>query len=648
MDDSDGAEERFTELAALEAIFPEIKKHDDPSAVSFSLDLPVHPSNPITVTYPAASGTAELTTATLTGSDEEAPGAMDSQVLAHLPAVNLRLSLPEGYPAERPPSVTISTTPPWLPLETTKKLEEEGPRMWEEMGHNMVAFAYIDHVQQAAENVFGLINDDGTLGVDPRHMISILDYDVRARRETFERETFDCGVCLEPKKGAVCHRMLECGHVFCTACLQDFYKTAITEGDLAVVRCLTPNCAKDRAAAQAEAGSGKRRRVRAFLSPSELLQMGLSQEIVSRYVTLKYKTELESDKNTIYCPRSWCDGAARSKKHKKPEGLELVEVSDDEEAEKSDEKDDKGKKTKKSEDPSERLAICEDCGFAFCSRCFQSWHGEFFLCIPRRDSDEITPEEQASIDYIAHHTTSCPTCGVPSQKTRGCNHMICFRCQTHFCYLCAAWLPPASPFEHYNERPDGSRTGCYMRLWELENGDGNDVGYGFLGGRANNRRRGRNQAVAVPRVREVVNVDDEDGPARPEGDDQQQQNAEVAVALEAPLVLRIGGQAPPRDQQPRGRGRGQGAGRPLATPAPPAADQAARGGRGGAIGRGTGGDFRNGGRRIPVRMRGRLDDALHPADAAWVRNFVEMALNDEENSEDSDDEEMPIVAPLVH
>ncbi|KAI6083405.1 hypothetical protein F4821DRAFT_194125 [Hypoxylon rubiginosum] len=43
------------------------------------------------------------------------------------------------------------------------------------------------------------------------------------------QETFDCGICLDPKKGAACHQMLDCNHVFCVQCLQDFYNNAITK-----------------------------------------------------------------------------------------------------------------------------------------------------------------------------------------------------------------------------------------------------------------------------------------------------------------------------------------------------------------------------------------------------------------------------------
>lgn len=122
--------------------------------------------------------------------------------------------------------------------------------------------------------------------------------------------------------------MLDCGHVFCKECLQDFYSSAITEGELASVRCLEPGCAKERETAQA-AGTQKRKEQKTHLSPSELLQIGLDSEMVKRYVSLKYKNWLDSDKNIVYCPRETCQGPARTKKHKKPKDFELHEAEDD-------------------------------------------------------------------------------------------------------------------------------------------------------------------------------------------------------------------------------------------------------------------------------------------------------------------------------
>jgi len=56
--------------------------------------------------------------------------------------------------------------------------------------------------------------------------------------------------------------------------------------------------------------------------------------------------------------------------------------------------------------------------------------------------------------------------------------MICFKCDTHFCYLCGAFLDRGNPYAHYNT----IKSSCYMRLWELEAGDDGEIGQGFNGG----------------------------------------------------------------------------------------------------------------------------------------------------------------------
>ncbi|KAM7217429.1 E3 ubiquitin-protein ligase itt1 [Rhypophila decipiens] len=564
LDDSDDA--RDVELSSLSAIYPEIQQVYPGDRYTIALDVPVTPSKAVIVSFPAAEQPTQPVQPN--GHPHDVEGGhnlVDQQELAHLPPVHLEIAFGPGYPTEKPPKVTVTTTPPWLPLETIQKLQDDASRLWEELGRDMVGFTYIDHVQQAAEEVFGLVGDSGTLEVDGQHKISILDYDIQARRAAFERETFECGVCLDPKKGSACHKMMDCEHVFCVQCLQDFYNDAIEKGELASVRCLAPGCAKEREKVAAQSAGKKRKKVRTFISPSELLQIPLDQEKVKRYVSLKYKTELESDKNTIYCPRQWCNGAARSKKHKKPQGLELCEVSEDEDDD-----------NKEEDDKESRLAICEECSYAFCSRCQQSWHGEFVRCMTRRDKEQLTAEEKASLEYMKLHTTPCPTCAAPAQKTQGCNHMICYRCQTHFCYLCSAWLDPGNPYFHFNQQPGGRVTSCYMRLWELEHGDGDDVGYGFAGGLGQGARPQAQipAQIAEPEDAHVVGDAPEPVPAVRVQAEPAPENANgpAEVAREGPLVLRIGvGNAPV------GAGRGGPRGRAGNAPVP---RQAAPGGRG--------------------------------------------------------------------
>ncbi|KAF2971169.1 hypothetical protein GQX73_g2364 [Xylaria multiplex] len=626
---------RDIELSTITAIYPELQlDENDPHRLS--IELPVSLSKPLTVLFPAVAGAAPLAPAQ-TAPVVTAAADVDSQALSNLPALQVNITLPNGYPQDKPPNVSISTSPPWLSNDIIRRLETEVVRLWEEIGRDQVIFTYIDDLQRSSDDVFGLVDSKGTLEVTPDHKIALLDYDINAKRKAFEKETFDCGICLDPKKGSVCHKMLDCGHVFCIQCLQDFYNNAITEGDVAAVTCLTPNCAKEREKNAIEESSLKQRKPRTFINPSELLQIPLEQEMVKRYVMLKHKIKLESDKNTAYCPRSWCQGAARSKRHKKPEGFEVVD-SDEEEDE------DTG-----------LLAICEDCGFAFCTRCDQGWHGEFNYCIPKDRKDAVTEEEKASLEYLRLHSTPCPTCAAPCQKSHGY---------------------PSNPYKHFNTQPSGDQNSCYMRLWELEGGDGDDVGIDYEGGDAMRNANvaagqyGEHLEIVQPRAAQQGQGEPRNEappapvphrePEAPQPAQPQQPRPErVAVAREGPLVLRIEGGAPAVRDQREGGAHEAGAANPRA---PPIANQRGNGGRrGGHRGnrqarggaeinqhnnrnRGQGAARANNNdarvRQAQVGRNGPQNPDLNPQQEAWIRQFVQLALNDEEDlvEWDSDDD----------
>lgn len=488
MDSSDclPEDERSMELSSILAIYPEIKI-DPSSPFKASLDLSVVPSKPLHVWFHQTPSDVDLPTVltpptSVDASDSgfelgnkvelENSNNNETYTVSHLPPLNLAIELPEGYPSENSPNFTLTTTPSWLPSSVITKLLDDGKALWEECGKDLVVFSYIDHLQQLSETVFGI--DDGTDGgvrLPLELKVPILDFTSKAERAEFEQGTFECGVCLEPKKGVNCHRLLHCSHVFCVPCLQDFYNTCITEGDVDGVKCLAPDCSKEQAPESPGISERTRKKKDRTLSPSELLEIPLTQETVQRYVFLKRKKKLEADRTTVYCPRKWCQGAARSKRHPKP----ADPMSDDFDA--SDEDDDRP-----SFDPlgdeaqlpavADRLAVCEDCDYAFCCVCKKGWHGELVRCFPRREA-ELSAEEKATEEYLRMYTSACPTCSAPCQKQMGCNHMKCFKCDTHFCYLCSSWLIEDNPYRHFND----INSGCYNRLWDLEGGDGiNPVG----------------------------------------------------------------------------------------------------------------------------------------------------------------------------
>jgi len=190
--DEDG-DQRDVELTALAAIFPELQ-FDKRDRYSFFYDVPVNPSKDVTVSFPSAAESVAPDPTRPHGDALQAP--TDSHSLSYLPSVRLQITLPAGYPEETAPSVAVSTSPPWLPDSTLATLEADGPRLWEDVGRDMVVFTYIDHVVQAADEVFSLVDDKGGLEVDSGHKIAILDYDIQAKRAAFDKGSYECGICL--------------------------------------------------------------------------------------------------------------------------------------------------------------------------------------------------------------------------------------------------------------------------------------------------------------------------------------------------------------------------------------------------------------------------------------------------------------------
>jgi E3 ubiquitin-protein ligase RNF14 len=446
----DGDEEREEELSALTAIFPEIEI-SAADKYSFTLEIPVTPAQPLRCRFSLDGSTAE--------SD------VGEHTIAHLPSLQLHMTFPTGYPAETALVVRLSTSPPWISASKLSALEMQAKDTWEQYGRSQMAYDYIDSLQQAAERGFDLAIKN-TLTLLPTFKDAILSFDRKAQKETFDASTFTCGICLDPKKGRHCHTMHKCGHVFCKDCLQSAYEGAITGGDVSSVKCLELDCGVER-----DAVTKRATRAAPTLGPDELAEIPILPATVLRYVKLKRKKRFESFPSTIYCPRKWCQGVARDKKYSR-KAIENMTAADLEPENILAEADAEPTNLRNDE---ERLRICEDCELAFCRVCLATWHGEYVRQCWPRTADELTEDELATRSYLIKNTSPCPTCSFAIQKSMGCNHITCFNCRGHFCYLCSAWLDPSNPYEHFN-KPGSS---CHQRLWDMEGGDNGDGNVSF-------------------------------------------------------------------------------------------------------------------------------------------------------------------------
>ena len=224
-------DERLMELTFVEFIYPELRR-DPANPYTVTFDIHVSPSEPLSVAFvtfpkdtqpPAlptppssdpgdmASSARDLSASYTYRLDVEPP-TKDVQKLAHLPPLTLELRLPDGYPAQKCPVVQLYQGKPewfWIPESKIQELANAAFQMWKEMGRDQVVFSYIEYLRDAADRGFdlGKVAVTGPLVLDSSKKEYMLGYVSKYIKLLFDRETFGCGVCLEPKKGAVSYRL---------------------------------------------------------------------------------------------------------------------------------------------------------------------------------------------------------------------------------------------------------------------------------------------------------------------------------------------------------------------------------------------------------------------------------------------------------
>jgi len=374
--------------------------------------------------------------------------------LSTLPPLLLDILLPPSYPYGPPMIVSLHATHSWLPL--GHGLQRKLLETWQD-GEG-VLYTWVEWIRSGefldALGLIADVNGEEVIRIPhpaPHVLIPILKaYDKSTQLTRFSQTSYTCEICLTSIKGARCI-LLSCSHVFCRACLEDFWKLCIAEGDVGRVGCPDPQCVK----AGREANEEEVRRV-------------VTEDEVRRWKWLREKRELEKDPSIIHCPMSFCQKAVP-----KPQNVEEGSGW-------------------------ERLRTCLDCGYSFCAYCRRTWHGPLSDCpisatesfvLEYMELPEDSPErmilerrfgkkniqklvskfeeEQANKQWLEQSTMDCPSCHVHVEKSLGCNHMTCAKCKQHFCYRCGDKLQANNPYVHFST--PGHR--CYSKLFDFQSID---------------------------------------------------------------------------------------------------------------------------------------------------------------------------------
>lgn len=82
------------------------------------------------------------------------------------------------------------------------------------------------------------------LSMDPRADLlpQLLDFDEAQRQRVFDCKVFCCGICFVEKLGSNCLCFKECQHVYCKACMTEYFQIQIRDGNVQCLNCPEPKC----------------------------------------------------------------------------------------------------------------------------------------------------------------------------------------------------------------------------------------------------------------------------------------------------------------------------------------------------------------------------------------------------------------------
>ncbi|WVN85387.1 uncharacterized protein L203_100532 [Cryptococcus depauperatus CBS 7841] len=499
------------ELTVLESIYPgQTVIHPAQSSVTgklLELALPVTLFRPLVVHLFTPGNNAD-------NADPSAP----LPAVTHLPPLTLRLHLPPLYPLKSPPHVIILKAPlagypyeneSWLPEQLLKKLGCRPAEMWEEErqsvgeGQGVVWkwWEWITNGEFLSDE--GLVNDT-TLNLTKPSILShsaflaaLKSYNAKQIYSDFEKSVFLCSICWENKKGLRCVQVPVCGCVFCTDCLSDCWTLAIAEGTLESVACPSAACVKRRV-------MDDPRDILKTEIDGNMIESVVGAEARWRWEELRERRIVEIDPSYCICPRPSCQAAVPPPESSSTpstsattSNTKILRLSDISLSLTSSQSSlaTPTLPAASTEDRWVSYRLCPNCNFSFCLYCSSTWHGPHTVCAlpqtsvlvqeylsyPEGSAERLTMERRRGKAYIEkavakwredemnkqwleQMTRACAGCGVRVEKSHGCNHMTCGRCNAHFCYRCGESIKPSDPYKHFNT--PGKL--CYQKLFDTD------------------------------------------------------------------------------------------------------------------------------------------------------------------------------------
>lgn len=210
---------------------------------------------------------------------------------------------------------------------------------------------------------------------DPEHPYGIYDA---------EFEDVACIVCYDSSGSTfgLSGRRTCCKKRICRDCMRSTVQAKLNEG-IIYVECPNPECNK-------------------AVKRQEILGL-LNGDMKEKYERLKIEAEGDGKKKT-------CPNCCMITEHDLP-------------------------KRRKQREADVKIK-CVQCDHEWCFACQSPWHEGLSCKNYRKGNEQFYKWTKERSNTGVANCQKCPTCRVYIQRSTGCDHMTCNRCDTHFCYKC--------------------------------------------------------------------------------------------------------------------------------------------------------------------------------------------------------------------
>uniref|UniRef100_A0A8C6SEJ9 E3 ubiquitin-protein ligase RNF14 n=1 Tax=Neogobius melanostomus TaxID=47308 RepID=A0A8C6SEJ9_9GOBI len=360
------------------------------------------------------------------------PGEKQSEYnVCFLPPLVLNFEFPEDYPSTSPPVYTLSSK--WMTRAQMSSLCRHLDELWDENQGCVILFTWIQFLKEEVVDFLGIkspledyrgalqkhayscssvapLDSRAVALLDPRLDLlpQLLDYDEAQRQRLFDGKVFCCGICFSEKLGASCLCFKECQHVYCKACMSEYFQIQIKDGNVQCLNCPEPKCSS-------------------VATPLQVKQL-VGEELFARYDRLLLQSSLDLMADVVYCPRVSCGTPV------------MVE-------------------------PDSTMGICSGCQYAFCTLCKMGYHGVSHCKLPTEElrdlRDEYLSASVAGQKFMEQRFGKKSANNHIINLADGCNKMTCTSCKQYFCWLCLGALSRGNPYSHFNN----PQSPCFNQLF---------------------------------------------------------------------------------------------------------------------------------------------------------------------------------------